>query len=55
MSGLMPAARSFPPPWSVDEANNACFIVRDDNGQALGLFLFRGRTRSAFGGETAHQ
>jgi hypothetical protein len=37
--------RRFPPPWSVDEENDACFIVRDHNGQALatGLCLFRGR------------
>jgi hypothetical protein len=31
--------RRFPPPWSVDETN-ACFIVRDKNGQALGYFYF---------------
>ncbi len=32
--------RRFPPPWTVDEANNACFIVRDSTGQALGYFYF---------------
>jgi hypothetical protein len=32
--------RCFPPPWSVDEANNACFIVCDSTGQALGYFYF---------------
>ena len=32
--------RRFPPPWMIDEANNACFIVRDKNGQALGYFYF---------------
>ncbi len=36
----MPAARRFPPPWTVDEANDACFIVRDSTGQALGYFYF---------------
>jgi hypothetical protein len=30
----MSAARRFPPPWSVDETD-ACFIVRDANGQAV--------------------
>ena len=30
---LLPEA-IFPPPWSVEETN-ACFIVRDANGQAL--------------------
>jgi hypothetical protein len=36
----MPSARRFPPPWTVEENNNACFIVRDKNGQALGYFYF---------------
>ena len=31
--------RGFPPPWSVDETN-ACFIVRDANGQALAYVYF---------------
>jgi hypothetical protein len=30
----MPASRRFLPPWSVEETD-ACFIVRDKNGQAL--------------------
>jgi hypothetical protein len=33
-------SRRFPPPWTIDEANNACFIVRDATGQALGYFYF---------------
>ncbi len=33
-------ARRFPPPWSIDEVNDACFIVRDAGGQALGYFYF---------------
>jgi hypothetical protein len=36
----MPSARRFPPPWTIDEHNDACFIVRDTNGQALGYFYF---------------
>ena len=28
------SSRRFPPPWSVEETD-ACFIVRDANGQAL--------------------
>jgi hypothetical protein len=31
--------RRFPPPWSVDELD-ACFVVRDDNGQALAYCYF---------------
>jgi hypothetical protein len=33
------SGRGFPSPWTVDEDHNACFIVRDANGQALGYFL----------------
>jgi hypothetical protein len=32
-------ARRFPPPWRVDETD-ACFIVRDNNGQALSYVYF---------------
>ena len=31
--------RRFPPPWSVDE-QSACFVVRDQNGQALAYIYF---------------
>jgi hypothetical protein len=33
------AARRFPPPWSVEE-QPACFIVRDQGGQALAYVYF---------------
>ena len=36
----MPSARRFPPPWTIEEANDACFIVRDATGQALANFYF---------------
>jgi hypothetical protein len=32
--------RHFPPPWTVNEMNNACLIVHDKNGQRLGYFYF---------------
>jgi endo-1,4-beta-D-glucanase Y len=32
-------ARRFPPPWSVEETD-ACFIVRDANGQALAYVYY---------------
>ena len=31
--------RRFPPPWTVDELAK-CFVVRDDNGQALSYLYF---------------
>ena len=36
----MPSPRRFPPPWTLEENNDACFIVRDKNGQALSYFYF---------------
>jgi hypothetical protein len=32
--------RRFPPPWSIEEHNDACFIVRDSNGQQLAYVYF---------------
>jgi hypothetical protein len=32
--------RRFPPPWSIEEYNEARFIVHDSNGQALAYFYF---------------
>ena len=34
------SARRFPPPWTIEEHNVACFIVKDRSGQALGYFHF---------------
>jgi hypothetical protein len=36
----MSSARRFPPPWTIDEVNDACFIVRDHNGHALAYVYF---------------
>ena len=33
-------ARRFPPPWSIEELNDACFVVRDANGQKLAYVYF---------------
>ena len=35
----MPSARRFPPPWTAEETD-ACFIVRDHNGQAPAYVYF---------------
>jgi len=34
------ALRPLPPPWTIEERNDACFIVKDATGQALGYFYF---------------
>jgi hypothetical protein len=36
----MPSPRRFPPPWTIEELNDACFIVKDSNEQALGYIYF---------------
>ena len=38
--GVQPAARRFPPPWDIEEHECSCFIVRDNNGQALAYVYF---------------
>ena len=35
-----PRNRRFPPPWAVEEYNDACFIVRDNDGQQLAYVYF---------------
>jgi hypothetical protein len=35
----MPTGR-FPRPWTVEEYNDACFVVRDHNGQQLAYVYF---------------
>jgi hypothetical protein len=36
----MPSPRRFPPPWSVEEFNDACFVVTDSAGQKLAYVYF---------------
>jgi hypothetical protein len=36
----MPYRRRFPIPWTVEEHNAACFIVKDASGQALAYVYF---------------
>ena len=33
-------AHRFPPPWSIDELNDACFVVIDSAGQKLAYVYF---------------
>ena len=34
------SAHRFPPPWTIDGANDACLIVRDHDGHALAYVYF---------------
>jgi hypothetical protein len=33
-------SRRFPAPWDIEEYDRSCFIVRDNNGQALAYVYF---------------
>jgi hypothetical protein len=39
LSSAMPASPRFPPPWSIEE-RQACFIVKNGNGQTLAYVYF---------------
>jgi hypothetical protein len=40
LSECVTPERRFPPPWSIEELNDACFVVRDHNGQQLAYVYF---------------
>jgi len=44
---IMPSHRRFPAPWSAEEYNDVCYIVRDHDGQALAC----GREWAAISGQ----
>jgi hypothetical protein len=45
MTSILPLRRRFLPPWTVDEYNAACFIVRDHNRQSLAYICYDWRRR----------
>jgi hypothetical protein len=36
----MPSLRRFPPPWTIEELDDACFVVSDNNGQKFVSKIF---------------
>ena len=46
---------AFRRPGLVEEMNDACFVVRDKNGQQLSFFYLEGGPRPAHGRQSAHQ
>ena len=34
------ADRRFPPPWMFEEANGACFVIKDANGFAMSYVYY---------------
>ena len=55
MSAAVTPRRRFPPPWTIEDYNDRCFIVRDKNRQQLGYFYYEQEARPALGGQHAHQ
>jgi hypothetical protein len=41
------ADRRFPPPWTFDEVNHACFVVRDANNFAVAYVYFEANRADA--------
>jgi hypothetical protein len=37
---MMIAPRRFRPPWSIEELNDACYVVRDSNGQQIAYVYY---------------
>ena len=40
LAGKAMPDRSFPPPWTVEDHNDACFIVEDRSGYALAYMYY---------------
>ena len=47
-------SRRFPPPWDIEEYDRRCFIVRDNNGQALAYVYFETEPGPAHSRQAAH-
>jgi hypothetical protein len=45
----------FPPPWTIEDKNDACFIVRDHNWQALAYVYFEEEPGWRAAANPAHQ
>jgi hypothetical protein len=41
----MPSHRRFPAPWSAEEYNDVCYIVRDHDGQVLACVYYEEESR----------
>ena len=37
---VMPSTRRFPPPWTIEDHNDACFIAKDKNGFAVAYVYY---------------
>jgi len=46
------SGRPFPPPWTIEELDDACFVVSDKNGQKFAYVYLYGCAVLTFLGET---
>ncbi len=51
----MPSPHRFPPPWTIEEHNNACFVVKDATGEVLGYSYFEDEPGQRSAAQAAHQ
>ena len=44
--------RRFPPPWSIEELNDACFVVTDSAGQQVAYVYFEDEASASLSNKT---
>ena len=49
---LLKPGRRFPPPWTVEDHNDACFIVKDHGGHAIAYVYFEEEPGTSVGGKS---
>jgi hypothetical protein len=55
MNQLGRGSRRFPPPWIVEELDDACFVVSDSAGQKLTYIYYEEEPGAAMSGQVAQQ
>jgi hypothetical protein len=50
--GRMPSTRRFPPLWTIEELNDACFVLSDSAGQKLAYVYFEDELSASLSNKT---
>ena len=48
----MPSTRRFPPLWTIEELNDACFVLSDSAGQKLAYVYFEDELSASLSNKT---